>query len=65
MGNAKRDFAGSPLVERHRGGDPKQIGEAQDASRLRAGVIDDPYFVCGVSGHRFVAPGQIFDPFGN
>jgi hypothetical protein len=32
---------------------------------LCAGVIDDAYFVCGASGHRFVAPGQNFDPFGN
>lgn len=43
VGNAKRDFARSPLVERRRGGDPEQIGEAQDTSRLCAGEIDDAF----------------------
>jgi hypothetical protein len=55
----------SPLIERSPGSDAEQIGEAQDTCHLRARVMYDANFVCGVCGHRIVSPGQNFDPFGN
>jgi hypothetical protein len=58
--NAKR-----PLIERNPGSDAEQIGEAQDACHLRARVIYNANFVCGVFGHPIVPPDQHFDPFGN
>jgi hypothetical protein len=63
--DAKRDLVGPSLVESNPGGDAEQVGQAQDAGRLRAGVIDDANFVRGASRHRFVAPGQDFDPSGS
>jgi hypothetical protein len=50
---------------RNAGSDAEQIGEAKDTCHLRASVMYDADFVCGVSRHRIVPLGQNFDPFGN
>jgi hypothetical protein len=65
MRDTKWALARSALIERNRGSDAEQIGEAQDTGHLRARIMHDANFVCSACRHRIVPPGQNFDASGN